>query len=72
MDPNQPVGEVVLTEVYNQDEAQLISGLLMMAGIPVKLGHETCRGTFWAIGGAVGHELKSSFRRRNWRTPKRY
>ena len=32
---------VVLTEVYNQDEAQLICGLLMMAEIPYRLEHET-------------------------------
>lgn len=41
MNHDQTAGEVVLTEVYNLDEAQLISGLLIMAGIPVKLGHET-------------------------------
>lgn len=27
-------------EVYNQDEAQLISGLLLMAEIPVRMDHE--------------------------------
>jgi len=32
--------EAVVTEVYNLDEAQLVSGLIMMAGIPVKLEHE--------------------------------
>ena len=53
MDPNQPVGEVVLTEVYNQDEAQLISGLLMMAGIPVKLGHETAGELFGLLVGPL-------------------
>jgi hypothetical protein len=32
---------VVIAEVYNQDEAQLISGLLSMAEIPVKVERET-------------------------------
>lgn len=30
----------LLSEVYHQDEAQLISGILMMAGIPVRLERE--------------------------------
>ena len=37
-----PVTEwVEVAEVYNQDEAQLISGLLSMAEIPVKVERET-------------------------------
>jgi hypothetical protein len=38
---------VVLMEVYNQEEAQLISGLLLMAEIPARLDHE-------AIGEVLG------------------
>ena len=30
----------VLTEVYNQDEMQLIGGLLNMAGIPIKIDRD--------------------------------
>lgn len=32
---------VELTEIYNQDEAHLICGLLSMAGIPVKVDRES-------------------------------
>ncbi|HBF38668.1 MAG TPA: hypothetical protein DDW50_15285 [Firmicutes bacterium] len=32
---------LAVAEVYNQDEAQLISGLLSMAAIPVKIERET-------------------------------
>ena len=31
----------IIGEVYNQDEAQFIGGLLSTAGIPVKLDRET-------------------------------
>lgn len=47
MEPSHDAGWVVLMEVYNQEEAQLISGLLLMAEIPVRMDHE-------AIGEVLG------------------
>jgi hypothetical protein len=41
MEPNSKIGWVVVAEVYNQDEAQLINGLFLMAAIPVKLERES-------------------------------
>ena len=37
---------VVIAEVYNQDEAQLINGLLSMAEIPVKVEREPAGGIY--------------------------
>jgi hypothetical protein len=37
---------VNVAEVYNQDEAQLISGLLSMAEIPVKIEREPAGGLY--------------------------
>lgn len=39
-DPGREENWVVVMEVYNQDEAQLINGLLLMAEIPVRMDHE--------------------------------
>jgi CRP-like cAMP-binding protein len=47
MEPGKEENWAVLMEVYNQEEAQLISGLLLMAGIPVRMDHE-------AIGEVLG------------------
>lgn len=47
MDPVREDGWAVLMEVYNQEEAQLVSGLLLMAEIPVRIDHE-------AIGEVLG------------------
>jgi hypothetical protein len=41
MDQSQVKEWVIVAEVYNQDEAQLIGGLLSMADIPVKIERET-------------------------------
>jgi hypothetical protein len=41
MEQNPVTEWVEVAEVYNQDEAQLISGLLSMAGIPVKVERES-------------------------------
>lgn len=40
MEQNSEITWEVLMEVYNQDEASLICGLLNMANIPVKMEHE--------------------------------
>jgi hypothetical protein len=37
---------VTVAEVYNQDEAQLINGLLSMAEIPVKVEREPAGGLY--------------------------
>ena len=37
---------VVLTEIFHPDEAQLVSGLLSMAGIPVKVERESAGDLF--------------------------
>ena len=41
MGRDQTIEWVIVTEVYNQDEAQLISGLLSMAAVPVKVERES-------------------------------
>jgi hypothetical protein len=41
MEPSAKTEWVVVAEVYNQDEAQLINGLFLMAAIPVKLERES-------------------------------
>ncbi|MGE5582059.1 MAG: putative signal transducing protein [Bacillota bacterium] len=41
MDQNHETNWVEATAVYNQDEAQLITGLLTMAGIPVRVERES-------------------------------
>lgn len=40
MKPESDIQWELLTEVYQPDEAQLIGGLLNMAGIPVKIDRE--------------------------------
>lgn len=41
MEQNPAIEWVEVAEVYNQDEAQLISGLLFMAQIPVRVERES-------------------------------
>ena len=41
MEQNQAIEWVEVAEVYNQDEAQLISGLLSMVAIPVRVERES-------------------------------
>ncbi len=41
MEENKEIKWVSVAEVYNPDEAQLIQGLLNMAGIPVKIERES-------------------------------